>query len=124
MGIDGQTQVLVIDRFLTGPGSGKFNLGRRVLCCLSNNGGNMLNDPDLRNVEEQTIGDFLAFELFDAGKWRAFRISLTALAVLGAAENLPAMASFERNIERIKGIAFQKQDDLNGFAVLLSDDFT
>ena len=51
----------------------------------------MLNDPDLRNVNETTTGDFVAFELFDAGTWRAFRISRSALDVLGAGKNLPPM---------------------------------
>ena len=83
----------------------------------------MLNDPDLRNVNETTTGDFVAFELFDAGTWRAFRISRTALDVLSAGKNLPPMDSFEQNLERIKGVAFNARKVGNGYTVLDSESF-
>lgn len=83
----------------------------------------MLNDPDIRNVSLRTTGDFLAFELFDAGEWRAIRVTLTALAVLGVVEQLSPIDSFERNIEKIKAIAFGVRDVGNGFVILDSDNF-
>jgi hypothetical protein len=83
----------------------------------------MLNDPDIRNVSLRTTGDFLAFELFDAGEWRAVRVSLTALAVLGAVERLSATVAFERHIERIKAVAFGVRDVGNGFVLLDVENF-
>ena len=83
----------------------------------------MLNDPDLRNVTDDTTGDFVAFELFDVDQWRAFRISRTALTKLSAGENLSDIESFERNIERIKGAAFNAHKVGNGYVILKSDNF-
>jgi hypothetical protein len=83
----------------------------------------MLTDPDLRNVTDHTDGDFLAFELFDAGLWRAFRISRSALAVLSGVEKLAPMESFEKNIDRIKGVAFSTHKVGNGYFSLNSDHF-
>jgi hypothetical protein len=83
----------------------------------------MLNDPDLRNVTDHTTGDFVAFELFDAGTWRAFRISQTALQVLSGADGLTPMESFERNVDRIKGVAFNAPKVGNGYVALNSDNF-
>ncbi|WP_377705291.1 hypothetical protein [Pseudoduganella sp. UC29_71] len=83
----------------------------------------MLNDPDLRNVNESATGDFIAFELFDADTWRAFHISRTALDILGAGQNLPPMDAFENNLDRIKGVAFNAHKAGNGLTVLSSDNF-
>jgi hypothetical protein len=83
----------------------------------------MLNDPDLRNVTDHTSGDFLSFELFDAGTWRAFRISRTALAKLSAGADLSDIESFERNVDRIKGVAFNAHKVGNGYVILNSDHF-
>ena len=83
----------------------------------------MLNDPDLRNVNEIATGDFVAFELFDAGTWRTFRISRAALDLLGAGRNLPPKDSFEQNLERIKGVAFNAHKVGNGYTVLDTESF-
>lgn len=83
----------------------------------------MLNDPDLRNVTDVTTGDYVSFELFDAGTWRAFRISGSALRTLSAAEVLPPMGAFERHIERIKGVAFAADKVENGYTTLTSENF-
>lgn len=82
----------------------------------------MLNDPDVRNVEEITIGDFVSFKLFDADLWRQFRISRTALAVLAGSDGTP-LESFEGNIDRIKGVAFAEHKVSNGYTVLTSEHF-
>eukprot|EP01032_Pedospumella_encystans_P030561 gene30561-34495_t len=56
----------------------------------------MLNDPDSRKVDDVTAGDFIALELFDAGTWRAYRISRTALEMLDACQNLSPLDAFEK----------------------------
>lgn len=84
----------------------------------------MLNDPDLRNITENTDGDFLAFELFDNDKWRDFRISLTALAVLCTEHDLTPLDSFEENVKHIKGVAFVTQAPPVGPTILNSDHFS
>ncbi|MYN29210.1 hypothetical protein [Duganella levis] len=83
----------------------------------------MFTDPDLRNVSDLTTGDFIAFELFDADVWRAFRISRTALDVLSNGRDLPPLQSFEQNFDRIKGVAFNAHKVGNGYVVLDSDSF-
>ncbi|MEV4782098.1 hypothetical protein [Burkholderia sp. LMU1-1-1.1] len=83
----------------------------------------MLNDPDIRNVEEITTGDFVSFELFDADLWRQFRISRTALTVLAGSDGTTPLASLEKNIERIKGVAFTAHKVEDGYTVLTSDHF-
>jgi len=83
----------------------------------------MLNDPDVRNVGENTMGDFLAFELFDGKEWANVHISLSALVMLGAPENLNPIESFERNIDRIKGVAFGIGNVGNGRIDLGPGDF-
>ncbi|MEO5934343.1 MAG: hypothetical protein ABIQ08_12440 [Duganella sp.] len=83
----------------------------------------MLNDPDVRNVEEITTGDFVSFQLFDADLWRQFRISRTALTVLAGSDGTTPLESFEKNIDRIKGVAFAEHKVGNGYTVLTSDHF-
>lgn len=83
----------------------------------------MLNDPDLRNVDTTTTGDCIAFELFDAGTWREFRISRTALDMLGAGKDLQPMESFGQNLERIKGVAFNAHKVGNRITILSPESF-
>lgn len=83
----------------------------------------MLSDPDLRAVTDVTVGDFISFELFDADTWRPFRISRTALAELSNGHDLAPIESFELNIDRIKGVAFNAHKVGNGFVSLDSDSF-
>lgn len=83
----------------------------------------MLNDPDVRNVEEVTNGDFLAFELFDGKEWAEVHIALPVLAEFGAAEQLSAVEAFERNLEKIKGAAFSARNVGHGRISLSADSF-
>ena len=83
----------------------------------------MVEDPDFRNINALTTGDFMGFELYDAGEWRRFHISGTALRILGGPGATNDMEAFERGVERIKAAALRSPRGGNGLVILNSDDF-
>lgn len=83
----------------------------------------MIDDPDVRDVSDETAGEFIGFELFDGSKWTQFGISHSALHILGGPSATSDIDTFERNVTRIKGVAFGIGNVGNGRTMLNSDHF-
>lgn len=79
----------------------------------------------IRDRNEVTTGDFVAFELYDGANWRPAQISRTALTVLAPRSGGPLSTVFDENAEAIAAAGKRQiaKNPQNGKVVLGSNDF-